>query len=85
MCLIVKAKSDTFTFNNYSRDQFGRWCLVYHRGGTRCSRPIVDENDRVVKERKPTGGEAIEAAERILGRTLLQNEVHGILDLKVIQ
>ena len=84
MALIVKRDKDTFTFNNVSKDQLGRWSLGYHRNNTICRRPILDIDDHAIKDRKPIGQELLETAQTVLGRKLSRNEEEGILDFRVI-
>ena len=84
MALIVKRGTDTFTFNNVSKDQLGRWSLGYHCNNTLCRRPILDDNDHAIKDRKPIGRELLETVQTVLGRKLSRNEEEGILDLRVI-
>jgi len=84
MAIIIKLDKDTFAFNNVSKDQLGRWSLGYHRNDTLCRRPILDNNNHAIKDRKPIGRELLATAQSVLGRKLSRNEEEGILDLRVI-
>jgi hypothetical protein len=80
----MSTKIDRFEFLHVGRNPFGQWAVSYYRDDTRCTRTILDANEKMIgRERKPIGQELITTCEGIIGRKLTSKEVDDVFAIRI--